>query len=354
MRAGRTHRLDLVGVALATAGLSGIVFGLIEGERYDWGTIIGPISITSVIVAGIALLVVFVLWQHRQPDEPLMPLALFGARNFAVGNWVGFVFQLGMIGIMFVLVLYLQTARGYSPLETGLVVLPNAVLTAVGSAYAGRLSDTFGGKYILTSGMMFLAVGLLVLVAMAGPTSGVWSLLPGLTIIGIAGGATFVPLLQVTMDGVEPRLAGAASGVSSTIRQIGGVLGTAVLGVLLSGRLSSALRSEAEQRAGQLPESLRARFIDDSTAAAHNYSLPTPPGGLSPATTNLYERVTADTFATGFVHAMQTTLGDVRRGPGGRRPVLFPVQPAQEADDRARSTVDLALVRAYISRGKHM
>ncbi|MDW6062941.1 MFS transporter [Streptomyces sp. FXJ1.4098] len=94
----------------------------------------------------------FVLWQQRQREEPLMPLALFRGHNFAVGNWVGFVFQLGMIGIMFVLVLYLQMARGYSALETGLVVLPNAVLTAVGSAYAGRLSDKFGGKYVLMAG----------------------------------------------------------------------------------------------------------------------------------------------------------------------------------------------------------
>ncbi|EXU63597.1 hypothetical protein Z951_35345 [Streptomyces sp. PRh5] len=171
VRSERRHRLDLVGVALATAGLSGVVFGLIEGERYDRGGIAGPISITSVIVAGVALLTVFVLRQHRQRDEPLMPLSLFRARNFAVGNWVGFVFQLGMIGIMFVLVLYLQMARGYSALETGLVVLPNAVLTAVGSMYAGRLSDTFGAKYILLTGMTLLAVGLLVLVAMVGGLS---------------------------------------------------------------------------------------------------------------------------------------------------------------------------------------
>ncbi|MFD8384736.1 MFS transporter [Streptomyces sp. NPDC059679] len=311
MRSGRTHRLDLVGVALVTAGLSGIVFGLIEGERYDWGTIAGPISITSVVVAGVVLLVVFVLWQQRQQrlrEEPLMPLALFRARNFAVGNWVGFVFQLGMIGIMFVLVLYLQMARGYSALGTGLVVLPNAVLTAVGSAYAGRLSDKFGGKYVLMAGVTLLAVGLLVLVAMVGPASSAWSLLPGLTIIGIAGGATFAPLQQATMDGVDPRLAGAASGVSSTTRQIGGVLGTAVLGALLSARLSSTLHSEAQKRAGRLPEQLRTRFIDDSAAAGQHFRPPTAPDGLPPAATRLYERVTVDTFATGFVGAMRTTF----------------------------------------------
>src|SRR5262249_12505269 len=225
---------------------------------YDWGTVAGPLGITSVIVAGVVLLAVFVLWQRRQRDEPLMPPALFGTRNFAVGNGVGVVFQLGMIRIMFVLVLYLQMARGYSALETGLVVSPNAVLTAVGSAYAGRLSDRFGGKYILMAGMTLLAIGLLVLVATAGPTSSAWDLLPGLAIIGIAGGATSAPRQRATMEGVDPRLAGAASGVSSTPRQIGGVLGTAVLGALLSARLSSTLRGEAEKRAGRLPENLRA------------------------------------------------------------------------------------------------
>ncbi|MDW6062942.1 hypothetical protein SAZ11_39210 [Streptomyces sp. FXJ1.4098] len=156
--------------------------------------------------------------------------------------------------------------------------------------------------------MTLLAVGLLVLVAMVGPTSGAWSLLPGLTIIGIASGATFAPLQQATMDGVDPRLAGAASGVSSTTRQIGGVLGTAVLGALLSARLSSTLRSEAEKRAGRLPEQLRTRFIDDSAAAGQHLRPPTAPDGLTPAATRLYERVTSDTFATGFVGAMRTTF----------------------------------------------
>ncbi|GAA2833660.1 hypothetical protein [Nonomuraea rubra] len=241
LRSGLAQRLDLAGVALATAGLGGVVFGLIEGERYGWATVAGP------IVAGVALLVAFVLLQRRR-EAPLMPLALFRVRNFAVGNAAGFVFQLGMIGVMFALVLYLQLARGYSALETGLVLLPGAVLTAAGSAYAGRLSDRFGGRYV------------------------------------------------------------AASGVSSTIRQAGGVVGTAVLGVLLSARLSSALRAEAGERAGLLPEPLRARFVEDSAAAARHYSPPAPPGGLDPATAALYERVTAETFAAGFVTALHTAL----------------------------------------------
>ncbi|WP_158895018.1 DHA2 family efflux MFS transporter permease subunit [Amycolatopsis anabasis] len=308
LRFTRTHKVDLAGIALATAGLSGIVFGLIEGERYDWGTISGPISVTSLIVGGVLLLVLFVAWQRVQRGEPLVPLALFAERNFSVGNGVGFVFQLGMIGIAFVLVLYLQLALRYSPLEAGLVLVPNAVLAALGSAYAGRLSDKFGGKFILAAGLTTLALGLVVIVLAVGPDASAWQLLPGLVIAGLASGATFAPLQQVTMDGVEPRLAGAASGVASTTRQVGGVLGTAVLGAVLAARLSSTLRSAAEERASQLPAGLRARFVESTVAGGERFSPPPVPDGLSPGDTALFDRFGHEAFATGFVHAMQVVL----------------------------------------------
>ncbi|MEV0389505.1 DHA2 family efflux MFS transporter permease subunit [Nonomuraea sp. NPDC050643] len=309
MRAERAHKLDLVGVALATAGLSGVTFGLIEGERYDWGTISGPIGIPSIILTGVLLLVLFVVWQGVQRGEPLMPLELFtSGRGFPAGNWIGFVFQLGMIGIALVLVIYLQTARGYSPLQTGLVLLPNAVLAAIGSALAGRLSDRIGGRYVLMAGLATLALGLVVLVMTAGADSGVWHLLPGLVIIGLGSGATFVPLQHVTMEGVEPRLAGAASGVSSTIRQAGGVLGTALLGALLSASLTSALRDEAERRASGLPAGLRSRFVETTVAGGTHFSPPPAPRGLPAAQTVLFERAGHEAFAAAYVSAMQVTL----------------------------------------------
>ncbi|MFB6636864.1 MFS transporter [Streptomyces chartreusis] len=307
MRPGRSNSLDLTGVALATTGLTGIVFGLIEGERYDWGTITGPISIASVIIAGVVLLVLFVLWQHRRKTDSLMPLALFNARNFSVGNGVGFIFQLGMIAIAFVLVLYLQTARGYSALETAAVMLPNAILTAVGSTYAGRLSDKFGGKYVLMAGLAMLTVGLLVLVASTDAHSDAWSLLPGLIIIGVASGATFAPLQQATMDGVNPQLAGAASGVSNTTRQVGGVLGTAVLGALLSARINADLPKEAQEQAAQLPSALRDQFLAAADSAG-NFSPPSVPSGLSVSEADLFRRLGDDAFATSFTHAMHVTF----------------------------------------------
>lgn len=308
-RPDRSHRLDLTGVVLATAGLSGIVFALIEGERYGWGTVTGPITIASLVAAGVLLLLLFVGRQRVQRGEPLMPLELFtSGRAFPTGNWIGFVFQLGMIGIGLVLVVYLQTARGYSPLQAGLVLLPNAVLTAVGSAVAGRLSDRIGGKYVLMAGLGTLALGLAVLVGTAGEDSGAWRLLPGLVIVGLGSGATFVPLQHVTMEGVDPRLAGAASGVSSTIRQIGGVLGTAVLGAVLSTRLTAVLRHEAEERASRLPAGLRSRFVESTVAGGRQFSPPSAPHDLPPAHAALFERVGHEAFTAGYVAAMQLTL----------------------------------------------
>ncbi|MDA3648827.1 DHA2 family efflux MFS transporter permease subunit [Saccharopolyspora indica] len=308
LRGGRVRGIDLTGVVLATAGLTGVVFGLIEGPRYGWGTIAGPVGITSVVVGGVALLVLFVLWQHNRPGEPLMPLELFTGRNFAVGNWIGFAFQLGMIGIAFVLVLYLQVVLGLTALETGFVLLPNAVLTAIGSACAGRLADEFGGRSVLALGMALLAAGLVVVVATAGPDSSAWQLLPGLLIIGIASGATFAPLQQVTMDGVDPALAGAASGVSSTTRQVGGVLGTAVLGAVLAAVLNASLRSEATVRAAQLPEGLREQFVASATARAGRFGPPAVPNGLLPADAAAFAEAGREAFAVAFVTAMDVAL----------------------------------------------
>ncbi|MFI6389913.1 MFS transporter [Nonomuraea sp. NPDC050540] len=302
MRSGGSHRLDPIGVALATGGLTGIVFGLVEGERYGWG------PIAPVIFAGIVLLVLFVLWESRGKSEPFIPMALFAARGFSVGNGIGFLFYAGMMAIPLVMVLYLQTARGHTPLETGLILLPGAVLTALTSARSGRLSDRFGGRYILMAGLATLALGLIVLAVTTGPHSTAWSVLPGLMIIGLGNGATYAPLQQVTMDGVSPRLAGAASGVANTVRQIGSVVGLAVLGALLSARLNATLQNDAVRQAARLPEHLRDAFTTAISDGARRSSPPSPPAGLSPAEAALFQRLGDEAFATSFASAMHTTL----------------------------------------------
>ncbi|MFI6903086.1 DHA2 family efflux MFS transporter permease subunit [Nonomuraea sp. NPDC050394] len=302
MRSGGSHELDPIGVALATGGLTGIVFGLVEGERHGWG------PIAPAIVVGVVLLVVFVIWESRRKGEPFIPMDLFAARGFSVGNGIGFLFYAGMMAIPLVVVLYLRTARGHSPLETGLTLLPGADLTALASACGGRLSDRFGGRHVLPAGLATLTLGLLVLAVTTGPHSTAWSLLPGLMIIGLGNGATYAPLQQVTMDGVSPRLAGAASGVANTIRQIGGVVGLAVLGALLTARLNATLRHDAVRQAARLPEHLRDEFMTAIGDGARRFSPPGPPTGLSPGEAALFRRLGNEVFTASFTSAMHTTL----------------------------------------------
>lgn len=128
----REHRVDLGGIGLASAGLFAIVFAVVEGERYAWGTIAGPLSIPIVAAIGIVLLVAFVVWEARQP-EPLVPLGLFANRNFAISALVIVVFQLVMLSLVVVASIYFQSVLHLSALYAGLalVPMPIAVMMAV-------------------------------------------------------------------------------------------------------------------------------------------------------------------------------------------------------------------------------
>src|SRR5215813_2735659 len=133
-RPGRKHRLDLIGVILASLGLAAIAYGLIEGQRYDWSSIGGrPLTIPEVIGAGILMLVLFLLWQ-RTRQEPLVPLSLFADRGYAVATWLGGLSYFGTLGFGLVFTIYFQSVLGMSALNAGLTTLPFAFSLAVGAA----------------------------------------------------------------------------------------------------------------------------------------------------------------------------------------------------------------------------
>ena len=154
LRPGRRHGWDVVGVILSTAGLFGIVFGLIEGERYNWGEIASyGVTIPEIIVGGAVLVVVFIIWERFQA-EPLVPLSLFEERNFAVANWIAASIAFGMMSLFLPIVIYLQSVRGFSALTAGLTLAPMSVTSMVVAPFAGRMADRIGGKYILTAGIL--------------------------------------------------------------------------------------------------------------------------------------------------------------------------------------------------------
>jgi EmrB/QacA subfamily drug resistance transporter len=313
---GARHRLDVTGVLLATAALLAICYGLVEGQRYNWGEITSFISIPLVIAAGVVLLGVFLLVQARtQEREPLVPFALFRDRNFSLMNWVSGVLSVGMMGIFLPFTIYLQSALGFSALKAGLTMAPASVVSMFVAPVAGRMTDRIGGKYILMTGLMLFAVGFGLTAAIATPHSAWQDFIPSLAIAGVGMGCTFAPMTTVAMRNIEPRVAGAASGMINTVRQVGAVIGTAAVGALLQYRLSVSLPAAAASRAGSLPRQERSHFIAGFAKSAQHGAAANPsqgnvklPQGTSAALAGQIHKLANEVFSAGYVTAMHVTM----------------------------------------------
>jgi EmrB/QacA subfamily drug resistance transporter len=317
LRLGRRHQLDLPGVLLASAALLAICFGLVEGQRYNWGTVTSFISIPLIIGVGVVLLAGFLVVQWRtQNREPLVPFALFRDRNYSVMNWVSGVLSIGMMGIFLPFTIYLQSVLGFSALKAGLTLAPASLISMFIAPVAGRMTDKIGGKFILMAGLFLFAIGMGWLGLIAKPTSAWYVFLPGLIVAGIGMGCTFAPLTTMAMRNIEPRMAGAASGVLNTVRQVGLVLGTATVGALLQNRLVSSMTSQFAARTGSLPPSARGPLLAgiQNTAkngiqvgAGQNGGVKLP-AGLPSSLVPQVVRIFHDVFTYGYVSAMRTTM----------------------------------------------
>ena len=315
LRPGRSHGWDVVGIFLATGGLFGVVFGLIEGERFNWGEIGSyVITIPEVIGLGVALLVLFVIWERFQA-EPLVPLSLFEERNFAVANWIGASIAFGMMSLFLPIVIYLQSVRGFSALTAGLTLAPMSLTSMIVAPFAGRMADRVGGKYILMTGVFVFAIGFGTLTVVAGPDSTWLTFLVPAIVAGAGMGMTFAPLTTVAMRNIEPRMAGAASGVLNTTRQVGQAVGSAVVGAVLQNRLAITLHDQAVSHAAALPAAFRDQFIAAfSSVAANGFQIGTGengaklPAGLPPAAAQQLAALAHDVFVTGYIDALKQTL----------------------------------------------
>ena len=316
LRPGRRHRLDVVGVLLASAGLFLVVFGLIEGQRYDWGVIWWIVNVYEVIGAGVILFLGFIAWEGFQ-SEPLVPLSLFANRNYALMNWVTAVLAFGMLGLFLPITIYLQSVLGMTALQAGLTIAPMAATSMLVAPWAGRLADRIGGKYILMTGLAAFALGM-GLVGHAAAVNSQWHdfVLP-LMVAGFGMGCTFAPMTTVAMRNIEPRLAGAASGVFNTTRQVGGAVGSAVVGAVLQNQLVVRLHDQAVARAGSLPAAFQERFVAAfSGVGSHGLDVgrgqtgssfhPTQP--LPPQLAHQLAQLGHDVFVNGYLDAMRPTL----------------------------------------------
>jgi EmrB/QacA subfamily drug resistance transporter len=314
LRPGRHHGWDVIGVLLATAGLFGIVFGLIEGQRYNWAEFAYGVTIPEIIIAGVALIVVFIVWERFQ-QEPLVPLSLFAERNFAIANWIAAAISFGMLSLFLPITIYLQSVRGFSALTAGLTLAPMSVTSMFLAPFAGRLADRIGAKYILTTGITLFTIGFGTLAVVAGRDSTWLTFLLPAIIAGAGMGMTFAPMTTLAMRNISPRVAGAASGVLNTTRQLGAAIGSAVVGAILQSHLATTLHDQAISHAASLPVAFRAQFIAAfSSVASNGFEIGTGqsgaklPPGLPPAVASQINALAHDVFVTAYIDAMKSTL----------------------------------------------
>ena len=221
---GPAAKLDLPGVALASVGLTGIVWGLVRGHGQGWTS---PEIVIS-LVAGALVFALFVLWELRTA-EPMLPMRFFQNRVFTLANVASLLMFFGMFGSIFLLSQFFQTVQGYSPIGSGLRILPWTIMPMFVAPIAGALSDRIGGARLMGIGLTLQAGGLASLAAISTPTTPYWHLVVPFMVSGIGMAMFWAPVANVVLAAVRPEEEGKASGAQNAIRELGGVFGVAVL-----------------------------------------------------------------------------------------------------------------------------
>ncbi len=221
---GPASKLDLPGLGLVSVGLFGIVWGLVRGNSLGWSS---P-QIVGALVGGAIVTVLFVLWELRA-RAPMLPMRFFRNRTFALANASSLLMFFGMFGSIFLLSQFFQTVQGYSPLQSGLRILPWTAMPILISPLAGAFSDRLGGNRLMGVGLALQATGLAWIASVSTPTTPYVDLVAPFALSGAGMALFFAPVANLVLSAVRPEEEGQASGANNAIRELGGVFGVAVL-----------------------------------------------------------------------------------------------------------------------------
>jgi len=272
------HRFNLLGVLLSALAMFLIVFGLQEGEHYDWGVIWGPVSVWGLVAVGVIVLGIFVWQQAVTKTEPLLPLGLFRDRNFWVSNAgiaiVGFVVTSQSLSLMF----FIQLGRGLTPTQSALLMIPMAVVAGVLSPFAGKLLDLIDPRLMLVPGLLLVAGALAWYALLMHPDTPVWMFLLPSAVLGVGNAGMWGPLATTATRNLPLQHAGAGSGVYNTTRTVGSAIGSAAMAAFMQSRLTAQFPEGAQGQAADglgsgaaLPPAVAELF---STAIAQATLLP--------------------------------------------------------------------------------
>jgi MFS family permease len=220
-----------------------------------------------------------------------------------------------MMGLFLPLTIFLQSVLGFTALKAGLTLAPMPLTSMLVAPLSGRATDRVGGKYILMFGLTCFAAGMGLVVWVSSLNAGQFTFTLPLILAGVGLGCTFAPMTTVTMQRVNPQLAGAASGLLNTTRQLGGAFGSAAVGAILQTRLANELVSQARVQAGSLPAAFRIPFVQGFAKAAggvlevgRGQSGVPLPAGIPPSEAVQVRQLAHDVFAQAFINAMRPSL----------------------------------------------
>ena len=305
-------KLDLAGATLCALGLAGITFGLIEQPMRGWADPAVAIS----LIGGVVLFAAFVLYERRAA-HPMLPLRLFGRRNFAAGNVETFAMYGGLSIVFFLLVLFLQGVAGYSALAAGSASIPVTVVMFLLAARFGRLADRHGPRLFMGIGPLIASAGLALMLRLGADVDYWTELFPALLVFALGLSMTVAPLTATVLSDADAHNAGIASAVNNAIARVAGLVAIAAIGAIVAAqydtRLMEALGAAADRPA------VRAAVADTRPFAVE------VPRGLDPAAAaavvRAQEAASVDSFHFGIgIAVVLVGLGGVLGLAGIRNP----------------------------------
>jgi EmrB/QacA subfamily drug resistance transporter len=284
------RRPDLAGAILASGGLAGLVYGLIESSTSGFGD---PV-VFSALLLGVLLLVAFVLVERRVED-PMVPMSLFRSRDFSGANLVTLLFYMALTGSLYLLPFLMMQVHGYSAFVAGSVFLPFVAMAFLLGRLSGRICARFGARLPLVVASLAVAAGLLLFALPGAEHGSYWtSFFPGMVVQGFGMALVITPLTTAALSSVERERSGLASGVNNAVTRMAGLLAVAVLGMILYAAFSTNLdaRLERVDLSGDIRAELERTKADLGAAEA--------PKGVGAGTEARIERAIDESFVAGF------------------------------------------------------
>ena len=317
--------LDFLGVFLSSVGLLSFVYGIIESSTYGWWhakeafalfghTLPAGLSPTPfALVLGIFLLVIFGWWQNnaeRHGRTPLVSMHLFQNVQFTAGATVMAFLSFGMVGLIFAVPVFLQSVQSLDAFHTGLALLPMSLTMLFVAPTSAVLTKKFAPKRLIQTGLLVAVMASVVLHFSIVSTSGAASFIPGLVLFGVGMGLVMAQASNVTLSAVSVELAGEASGVNNTLRQVGSSFGSAIIGAVLLSTLSSSLASGVS-KSTVIPDSIKPVLSAKVAAQASGVELSgvntATSGSVSPTISNELTHIAHQASADGARRAMLYT-----------------------------------------------